>query len=798
MSRRSTGSVGGRRGGSHRSSPGVSDIVWVDPPSGGRRRTGGRRRSTSGRVEATARTELPERTDSLAPAEGHVPTDDGVGTDGRVPASRVPVEGRVPADGRVPAGGAGPAGSSPRAMPSPDADASEQDVLYGRSSSAERAAARRGGIAAGRRVRLGRRPAPGAWPVGGSRSRTTRSRDLAGGRGRRRDRDASTNGSWSLPKIALAATALALAVTAVAGPSSETAAAKLTGPVNGRVDQTELLPEGGAAFGGATVEDLASVVGASGQVRLPVRAGLAASPVASRPAGSATATSGTSPTAGASPSPAGTASTGTATAGASDDGTVRNAPLATPPGSSKEASTIPARALAAYTNAADRAATEHPGCYLHWSVLAGIGAIESGHGQGARTDSNGRVAPTVVGPRLDGSPGMFRIRDTDDGWLDGDTVWDRAVGPMQFTPSMWRWIGRDADGDGRADPNDFDDATLTAADRLCQAGGDLRVPDNVLSAVRSYNPSDGYIRSVLGWAAWYAVGPTVVGNLGTGTADPAGAGATGGDGGDPTTDALATDQPFQVTTLVPLPGSSDGTCVAPVIDQASISAGGVGGDVVTGSEYESLEVRARVGGTAERTVTIELTLLDETGATVATGVSARALPGGDGVVPLGRLDGLAIGRATGRGPFDVKVQVLPAGQDCQPVQATARVGNVDPADFAGAPSTLASLRRRLETYRDTGRITQTAAADLLATLPAGDGGLQASVELARFLDRLAAAIRIGEIAADAATGLGDVANALQSQLNPPASTPPAGGTPSPGTNEDVPLPFDVVPLAPGT
>ncbi len=709
----------------------------------------------------------------------------------------VPVPAQVPAPVEVPARGEDQASddSSPGATPAPGGDDPEQDVLYGRPSSAERAAARRGGTAAGRRVRLGRRPAPGAWPAGGNRSRTTRSR--TGSRSQGRDRRASANGAWALPKIALAATALTLAVTAVAGPSSEAVAAKLTGPVNGRVDQTELLPEGGAAFGSATVDDLAGVVGASGQVRLPVRAGLAAAPVASRSAGSGADASAASTTPSTGTTSVGSSGSGAGGDGAAD-GTVRNEPLATPPGSSEEASTIPARALAAYTGAADRAVAEYPGCYLHWSVLAGIGAIESGHGQGARTAGDGRVTPTVVGPRLDGSPGMFRIRDTDDGWLDGDTVWDRAVGPMQFTPSMWRWIGRDADGDGRADPNDFDDAALTAADRLCQAGGDLRIPENVLAAVRSYNPSEAYIRSVLGWAAWYAVGPTVVGSLGTVPTGAAGDGATGGDGGDPATEALATDQPFQVTTLVPLPGSSDGPCVAPVIDQASIGAGGVGGDVVTESEYESLEVRARVGGTAERTVTIELTLLDRTGATVATGVSARALPGGDGVVPLGRLDGLAIGRATGRGPFDVRVRIQPSGQDCQPAQATAQVGNVDPVDFAGAPSTLASLRRRLETYRDTGRITQTAAADLLVSLPGGDGGLQASVELVRFLDRLAAAIRIGEIAADAATGLGDVAEALQSQLDPPASTPPVGGTPAPATGDDVPLPFDVVPLAPGT
>ncbi|OHV44003.1 murein transglycosylase [Parafrankia colletiae] len=595
--------------------------------------------------------------------------------------------------------------------------------------------------------------------------------DLAGGPTARRA--GTRRGSWALAKFGLGAAALALAVTAVAGPAPAAAPWQLTGPVNGRIDQDEILPEDGAAFGSATVADLAGVVGASGQVRLPVRDGLAV-----------VATGGT-------------AGTGTATAGAQAPGpatgsTVPNEPLATPPGSGAEASTIPSRVLVAYTDAADRLKVEQPGCFLHWSVLAGLGAIESGHGRGAAIGPDGRVAPTVVGPRLDGSAGRFHIRDTDDGWLDGDSELDRAVGPMQFTPPVWRWAGRDADGDGRADPNDIDDAALAAADLLCRSG-DLRIPDNVLAAVRSYNPSEAYIRSVLGWAAWYAVGPTVVSSLG---ADPAaGTVDADGDAAGEGSENLATDQPFEVTALTPLADPAGGGCVTPVVDGGSISASGVGGDLLTGSDFESLDVRARVGGTADRTVTIELSLLDKAGATVATALSARTLPEGDEIHSLGRIDGLAIGRASDRGPFDVVVRVAPGGPDCPPVEARARVADIDAADFAGAPSTLASLRRRLETYRDTGRITPTAATDLLATLPAGDGAVRTPVELARFLDRLAVAIRIGEIAADARTGLGDVAGALRAQVDP-ASAAPAEAAPAGAGADEGGLPFDVVPLSP--
>lgn len=167
---------------------------------------------------------------------------------------------------------------------------------------------------------------------------------------------------------------------------------------------------------------------------------------------------------------------------------------------------IPARALAAYVQAAALTAQRAPACHLTWATLAGIGRIESDHGQhhGDAVGADGVEARPIIGPALDGSPGVQRIPDTDQGRLDGDPVWDRAIGPMQFLPSRWRTLGERASGDGRpADPQNIDDAALTAARYLC-ATGDLAVPARWWTAAFHYNNSLDYGRAVFSAAQAYA------------------------------------------------------------------------------------------------------------------------------------------------------------------------------------------------------------------------------------------------------------------------------------------------------
>lgn len=150
-------------------------------------------------------------------------------------------------------------------------------------------------------------------------------------------------------------------------------------------------------------------------------------------------------------------------------------------------------------------ASESPGCGLGWNTLAGIGHVESDHGtiHGSTIDSDGAAKPAIIGIPLTGETTM-QIRDSDGGALDGDTVWDRAVGPMQFIPTTWEEWGADGNRDGVRDPQNIDDSALAAARYLCHVGEDLTQPDNWIAAVHAYNPTVEYNNLVAAAADHYA------------------------------------------------------------------------------------------------------------------------------------------------------------------------------------------------------------------------------------------------------------------------------------------------------
>lgn len=169
-----------------------------------------------------------------------------------------------------------------------------------------------------------------------------------------------------------------------------------------------------------------------------------------------------------------------------------------------EATGIPRRALSAYVAASVRA--ESDGCTVGWNTLAGIGWVESHHGtlHGGSIEADGVARPAIIGIPLDGTNNTMEIRDTDGGAFDGDTEYDRAVGPLQFIPETWRIWGVDVSGDGVADPHNIDDAAVTAARYLCRLDGTLETDETWIRAVRSYNDTLDYQTRVATAAARYA------------------------------------------------------------------------------------------------------------------------------------------------------------------------------------------------------------------------------------------------------------------------------------------------------
>ena len=173
---------------------------------------------------------------------------------------------------------------------------------------------------------------------------------------------------------------------------------------------------------------------------------------------------------------------------------------------------IPVRALEGYRGAVALIDAADPACHIDWALLAAIGRVESDHARfgGNQLDSAGVAQPGIIGKPLDGSNGTALITDSDGGQLDRDTVYDRAVGPMQFIPGTWRAVGTDADGDGAKNPQDMADAAAATAIYLCSGPGDLSQPGDLRSAIMRYNASDSYVRTVTAIADAYRHGVTAL------------------------------------------------------------------------------------------------------------------------------------------------------------------------------------------------------------------------------------------------------------------------------------------------
>jgi hypothetical protein len=242
---------------------------------------------------------------------------------------------------------------------------------------------------------------------------------------------------------------------------------------------------------------------------------------------------------------------------------------------------VPALVMAAYRMGAAVLARTDPGCRVGWPLLAAVGKVESGHAYGGAVDRRGDTLIPILGPVLDGGPGVAAIADTDDGRWDTDKTWDRAVGPMQFIPGSWVLHGQDGNGDGRRDPNNVVDAVLAAAYYLCGGSGDLTVERDRRAAVFSYNHSWDYVDLVLAWADAYASGTPVLTGALPGALGADKASRPGRPTGGPTRPGATVGVP---AGEVPVAGSAPVGPVAPA--PTAPAAGPSGGDPGSGPSAE--------------------------------------------------------------------------------------------------------------------------------------------------------------------------------------------------------------------
>jgi membrane-bound lytic murein transglycosylase B len=167
-------------------------------------------------------------------------------------------------------------------------------------------------------------------------------------------------------------------------------------------------------------------------------------------------------------------------------------------GKISSATGMPAVAVQAYAYAQLLVRNTNPQCAIGWTTLAGIGEVQSHHGQagGAVLDRNGRSTPPLVGPALDGRDGRPLVSDTDAGAFDSDPIYEHTMGPLMLLPAVWRANASDADADAILDPYDIDDESLAVAKLLCAGGEDLTQRAGWNAAVGRVQAGDAFAEAV--------------------------------------------------------------------------------------------------------------------------------------------------------------------------------------------------------------------------------------------------------------------------------------------------------------
>jgi cell wall-associated NlpC family hydrolase len=150
---------------------------------------------------------------------------------------------------------------------------------------------------------------------------------------------------------------------------------------------------------------------------------------------------------------------------------------------------------------------------VSWTILAGIGKVESDDG---RTTLTG----VMNGSNSFGAAGPMQIG------IDGASTNTWGGAPVHKASEVVAGVATDEDGDGIASVYDPADAIAGAAKYLVAHGAQ----QNVTSAIFAYNHANWYVEEVLSWASKYAAGGFTV------------ADANGSSGGSTTTTGAASSQ----------------------------------------------------------------------------------------------------------------------------------------------------------------------------------------------------------------------------------------------------------------
>ncbi len=173
---------------------------------------------------------------------------------------------------------------------------------------------------------------------------------------------------------------------------------------------------------------------------------------------------------------------------------------------------IPKTVEKAYRHAARMFHHYDPACQLKTALLEAVGKIESDHAYNGFVDRKGEALLPIIGPPLDGRPGVALIHASPLGKrLHGDPIYEHAVGPMQFLPGTYAdWATAGHRGQKTSDPQNVYDAAATAARYLCGGGGDLSDPIARHAAVLRYNNSEDYATNVEAWYQAYSSGSRTI------------------------------------------------------------------------------------------------------------------------------------------------------------------------------------------------------------------------------------------------------------------------------------------------